>query len=182
MRLFTAIPLAESVESQLKQLTSRLKPAAPNLRWSHPESWHITLQFLGSTSDEQYACLLPRLAELKAPPIPIEFEGLGTFERAGVFILKVAPTPALVALQKRVVAATQLCGFKLEARPYRPHITLARTKPGSRSRELRTLLERAGEKTNFEQSPATEFRLYESHLSTTGSRYEVKCQFPLSGE
>jgi len=179
MRLFIAIPLAESVESQLKQLTNRLKPAAPNLRWSSPDSWHITLQFLGNASDEQYACLLPRLAELKASPIPIQFEGLGAFERAGVFILKVAPTPALAAMQKRVVAATQPCGFEAEDRPYRPHITLARTKPGSGKSELHALLERAGEKTHFEQFSATEFRLYESHLSPAGSTYEMKRRFPL---
>jgi len=193
MRLFIAIPLAESVQSQLKQLTNRLKPAAPNLRWSSPESWHITLQFLGATSDEQYTCLLPRLSALKASPIPIEFESLGTFERAGVFILKVAPTSPLVALQKRVVAATQPCGFEQEDRPYRPHITLARAKLSSRgphgqvfvrgvdsrSSELRTLLERAGERTSFEQFKATVFRLYESHLSAAESKYEVKRRFPL---
>ncbi len=180
MRLFIAIPLGEAVEAELKRLTGRLRPAASHLRWSHPESWHITLQFLGNTTEEQYACLLPRLSELKASPIAIEFDGLGVFERAGVFILKVAPTPALVALQKKVVAATQPCGFEPEDRPYHPHITLARSNAGNRGRELRSLLERAGERVRFEQIHATEFRLYESHLSATGSKYEVKCRLPLA--
>jgi 2'-5' RNA ligase len=179
MRLFIAIPLGEAVEAALKRLTARLRPAAPDLRWSAPESWHITLQFLGNTTEEQYACLLPRLRELGAAPFAIDFEGLGIFERAGVFLLKVAATPELVALQKRVVAATQPCGFEPEDRPYRPHITLARAKAGNRSRELRTRLERAGESGHFERIIATEFRLYESHLSAAGSRYEVKCRFPL---
>jgi 2'-5' RNA ligase len=179
MRLFIAIPLGEAVEAALQRLTGRLRPAAPDLRWSAPESWHITLQFLGNTTEEQYGCLLPRLSELKAAPFAIDFEGLGIFERAGVFFLKVAPSPALAALQKRVVAATQPCGFEPEDRPYRPHITLARAKSGNRSRELRALLERAGPKVHFERVIATEFRLYESHLSSAGSRYEVKCVFPL---
>ena len=179
MRLFIAIPLGEAVETELKRLTARLRPAAPDLRWSHPEAWHITLQFLGNANEEQYACLLPRLSELKAAPFSIDFEGLGVFERAGVFLVGVTPTPALVALQKKVVAATQPCGFEPENRPYHPHITLARSKSGSRGRELRALLERAGEGVRFERFFAAEFRLYESHLSAAGSKYEVKCRFPL---
>ena len=96
MRLFIAIPLGAAVETELKRLTARLRPAAPDLRWSHPEAWHITLQFLGNANEEQYACLLPRLSELKAAPFSIDFEGLGVFERAGVFLVGVTPTPALV--------------------------------------------------------------------------------------
>ncbi len=121
----------------------------------------------------------PRLSEVKAAPIAIGFEGLGVFERAGVLLLGVAPSPALVALQKRVEAATQPCGLEPEDRPYRPHITLARSKSGNRGRELRALLERAGESLRFERFLATEFRLYESHLSAGGSKYEVKCRFAL---
>jgi len=181
MRLFIAIPLGEAVETELKRLTARLRPAAPNLRWSSPESWHITLQFLGNANEEQYACLLPRLSALNAPPIAIDFEGLGVFDRAGVFFLGVAPTPVLTALEKKVVAATQPCGFEPEDRPYHPHITLARLKSGSRGRELRTLLERAGGGARFERFTASEFRLYESHLSAAGSQYEVKCRFLLTG-
>lgn len=182
MRLFIAIPLSAAVEAELKQLTARLRPLAPDLRWSLPESWHITLQFLGSTNEEQYACLLPRLAGLNAPPtaidpVPIDFDGLGLFETSGVFVLKVVPAPALLALQEKVVAATHLCSFKPETRPYRPHITLARSKSKSRSSELHPLLDRTGEKVSFHRHFATEFRLYESHPSAAGSRYEVRARF-----
>lgn len=179
MRLFIAIPIGEAVEAELKRLTDRLRPAASDLRWSHPEAWHITLQFLGNTTEEQFACLLPRLAELKAAPFAIEFEGLGAFERAGVFILNIAPAPALAVLQQRVAAATRPCGFEPEDRPYRPHITLARLKSGNRNRELRTLMDLAGQTVRFGPLIATEFRLYESHLSAAGSKYEVKGRFQL---
>jgi RNA 2',3'-cyclic 3'-phosphodiesterase len=181
MRLFIAIPLSEAVGSELKRLTGRLRPAAPNLRWSLPEAWHITLQFLGNASEEQYACLLPRLRQVNSAPFAIAFEELGVFERAGVFFLGVTPSPALMALEERILAATRPCGFEPEDRPYRPHITLARSKGGNRGRELRTLLSRAGEDRRFGRIQATEFRLYESHLSASGSKYEVKCSFPLGG-
>jgi RNA 2',3'-cyclic 3'-phosphodiesterase len=180
MRLFIAISLSAAVEAQLKQLTATLQPLAPHLRWSHPESWHITLQFLGNATEEQYAHLLPRLSGLKASPFAIDFDGLGVFEPSGVFILKVAPAPALIALQIKVVEATQPCGFEPETRPYRPHITLARSKSASRISELRPLLDRPGQKVSFDRLLATEFRLYESHPSTAGSSYEVINRFPLT--
>jgi len=184
MRLFIAIPLGETVEIALKRLTVRLQSAAPNLRWSSPESWHITLQFLGSASEQQYECLLPRLRALKPAAFAIQFEGLGIFERAGVFFLGVAPAPALVALQKRIMAATQPCGFEPPervdlGRPYRPHITLARSNAKDKGRELRVLLDRAGERQHFDEFRVTEFRIYESHTLPSGSRYEVKCRFPM---
>jgi len=179
MRLFIAIPLGEAAEAELKRLIARLRPAAPDLRWSAPEDWHITLQFLGTTSEEQCACLLPRLSGLNRAPIAIDFEGLGVFDRAGVFFLGVRRSPALEELQSRVVAATGFCGFEPEERPFRPHITLARSKAGDRNRALRGLLERAGSDYRFARFSATEFRLYESFLSQSGSRYEVRGRFSM---
>jgi hypothetical protein len=46
-----------------------------------------------------------------------------------------------------------------------------------RLRRFDTLLGRAGERVRSERLLATEFRLYESHLSAAGSRCEVKCRF-----
>ena len=98
------------------------------LRWSMPESWHITLQFLGSTGETQYECVVARLRALHAAPVPIELDELGFFDRAGIFFAGVAFTPELLARQQQVRAATIPCGFTPEERPYHPHITLARSK------------------------------------------------------
>lgn len=179
MRLFVAIPLVGGVEAEVKRLTARLRPAVPGLRWTQAETWHITLQFLGNANEDQYACLLPGLSELKAAPFSVDFEGLGAFERAGVFFLAVRPSPALVALQKEVTAGTERCGFAQEKRPYHPHITLARTRSGDRNRELRAVLARAGDRVRFDGFVAREFHLYESHLSASGAEHEIKCRFPL---
>jgi RNA 2',3'-cyclic 3'-phosphodiesterase len=179
MRLFLALPLAESVAAELARLTSRLRAAAPDLRWSAPESWHITLQFLGSTTPEQFDCLIARLAALPSPPVPIRLAGLEIFDRAGILHLGVEPTPPLVALHQSVVAATTPCGFEPESRPHHPHITLARVKGRSASRSLRALAARLPGQGNFTGFTAREFLLYESRPSAAGSTYEVRHRFPL---
>ncbi len=181
MRLFIAIPLADSVVAELSRLTGRLRSNSAALRWPAPESWHITLQFLGNTNEEQYGCLIGRLAELHCPAVPIQLGEPSIFDRAGIFYAGVELTPQLVALERRVVAATALCGFEPESRPYRPHITLARAKAGNRARELCGLMASVPARIRFSRFTALEFLLYESHLSPSGSTYEVRCRFPLVG-
>jgi len=180
MRLFIAIPLAASVIDELRAASSRLRSHADGLRWTAPESWHVTLQFLGNTTPEQYACVIARLSELHAPPVPVSLENLDCFERAGVLIARVRLAPELLSLQQRVTAATQPCGFVPETRPFQPHITLARGK--GPKRDLSQLKERIRRSQNFTRFQAREFLLYESFLSSTGSRYEVRARFPLAGD
>ncbi len=178
MRLFIGIPLEPAVVEQLARLVARLQRPADGLRWSRPETWHITLQFLGETSAEQLACTASKLRTLSPAPFSIQIEGLGFFDRAGVFFAGVRLNPELVALQRSVVAATSGCGFPQDDRPYHPHITLARTKGHGAS--MRDLKPRVGRVPPFSSSATREFLLYESFLGPGGSRYEIRERFPLS--
>ena len=179
MRLFAGIPLAAAVIDELSTISVRLRSSTDGLRWSAPESWHITLQFLGNTGQEQYECTVARLHELRSPRFPIQLEGLGLFERAGVFFAGVRLTPELRALQQRVTAATGLCGFIPETRPYHPHVTLARTKGKGRTHGLNELKARIHRQPAFTSFVAGEFVLYESVTRTTGALYEVRERFSL---
>jgi len=177
MRLFVGIPLSEAAGAELSRLTSRLRTAEgqSGLRWSKPESWHITLQFLGNVSEEQFSCLVERLGEVRGAPFTVLLGRLGVFARAGVFHAEAELSPHLVALQQRITAATAGCGFEADERPYRPHITLAR------GRKLHGFKVRIRDARTLPSFRATEFLLYESHLSSAGSSYEIRRRFPLTG-
>jgi len=178
MRLFIGIPLAFAVIDELRAISTRLRSADDDLRWTAPESWHITLQFLGKTSPEQYACVVARLHALHAPPVPVCLEELGYFDRAGILFAGIRITPELLSLQERVTAATQPCGFIPETRPFQPHITLARAK--GRQRGLGDLKAKLTHSSSFTRFTAHEFLLYESFLSSSGARYEIRARFPLA--
>ena len=177
MRLFIGIPLAAGVVEELAVLTERLKSPSDGLRWSRPAGWHITLQFLGKTSPEQYACLVPALGQIRFSPFTIQLEAPGFFDRAGVFFAGVRLSPQLIQLQELVVAATKPCGFVPEDRPYHPHITLARTK-GRRS-ALGALKPQIVHVKAFPGFTAREFLVYESFPRPGGSRYEKRDQFAM---
>jgi len=181
MRLFIGIPLSAKVVDELSAICQRLRSERDGLRWSSPDSWHITLQFLGETSQEKYGCLVPRLRELRSTGPPVQIEGLDCFDRVGVFFAGVTVSPELANLQRLVTAATARCGFAPETRPYHPHVTLARVKGGDRRSEgLRALKNKTDRAPRFTSFVAQEFILYEAFLSPSGSRYEVRERFGLA--
>jgi RNA 2',3'-cyclic 3'-phosphodiesterase len=179
MRLFVGIPLSPTVIDELTKLTARLHTKDDSLRWAPPESWHVTLQFLGSTDQQQYNRLIPRLREIHLPHVPIRLESTGIFDRAGIFFADVNPAPALLVLQQSIIAATAPCGFVPESRPYHPHITLARAKDKDAPSALHHLKSRIDREPKFTTFMADEFVLYESFTAPTGARYEIRERFPL---
>jgi RNA 2',3'-cyclic 3'-phosphodiesterase len=175
MRLFIGIPMAEAVVHELASVRAQLERSGDGLRWSAPQSWHVTLQFLGNTSADRLQCLGGELRAIVSPLVPVKLEGLGFFDRAGVFFASVLLSPELIALQREVVSATSRCGFVAETRAYQPHITLARKRgQGSGIRRLKAAVL---PEPRFPAFAAREFLLYESFLGSAGSRYEVRERF-----
>jgi RNA 2',3'-cyclic 3'-phosphodiesterase len=179
VRLFVAIPLPSPVIEALDSVQRSLRGAGDGLRWSSPETWHITLQFLGECSAETSECVIERLAEIRSPRVPVVLKGTGIFDRAGVFWAGVEVSTELRKLQRQVVAATAQCGFTAEDRPYHPHVTLARAKGDDRVSVLRKLQRRARQDFAFPPFIAAEFLLYGSFLGPGGTRHEVRRSFPL---
>jgi 2'-5' RNA ligase len=179
MRLFVGIPLAAEVVDALERISRSLRSANDNLRWTSPETWHITLQFLGETPIEKYRCVVQHLREIKAPAVAVCLHGTGFFDRAGVFFAAVKVSAELRLLERLVVAATVQCGIDAEDRPYHPHVTLARAKGDDRLRALRKLQTLTRSDFEFPSFTAREFLLFESFLGSDGAHHEVRDHFPL---
>jgi 2'-5' RNA ligase len=182
MRLFLGIAVPSDVADEIAHRIEPLVRLGSELRWSSPQTWHVTLQFLGKADENQYGCVVDRLREIEFPTFAVRIAGAGFFDRAGVFFVEVAQTPELLALQKLVVAATQRCGFVAEDRAYSPHITLARSRGRTGAGPLvplKAALRNAPELMSMEFS-VDEFLLYESVAQPRGSRYDVRARFPLS--
>lgn len=182
MRLFIGIPLGSEAIDALEKFSQGLRSAGDGLRWSSPDSWHITLQFLGETSNEKCACVVDRLRKVRSPAVLVHLEGTGFFERAGVFFAGVSVSAEMAQLQNQVLAATAHCGLIAEDRPFHPHVTLARAKGDNRTKALRRLRQRIEANAAFPAFEATKFVLYEAFLGGAGSRYEVRARFRLGDQ
>lgn len=179
MRLFVGIPLPASVIDELSEITRPLRSHFTGFRWTTPDSWHITLQFLGNTNQETCDCVVSRLRALQSRAVPVRLEGFDCFARTGAFFAGVAVSPQLESLQQRVTAANRNCGFEPERRPYHPHLTLARSKREVNIEELWALTGRVSRTGFAPEFLAREFVLYESFLGRKGSQYEIRARFPL---
>jgi len=80
-RLFVAALPPPAVVDALRGAVRPLRLAAPGLRWSPPDQWHVTLAFLGPVPAERRADLDARLARVavRHGPIPVEAVGGGQF-------------------------------------------------------------------------------------------------------
>ena len=95
------------------------------------ERLHITLHFLGDVPTER----LGEIAEgLQGPFEPFELEfGHGGVWPNGIAVLEPADTPPqLERLHATLSDAVVALGLAVDARPFRPHVTLARKARGAR--------------------------------------------------
>jgi len=159
-----------------------LRPQWPDLRWSSPDKWHVTLSFLGEVAEAKLDELAVRLARAagRHPAAELAIGRGGAFpsmKRARVFIAHIdCDQSALGALAASVAAAARRAGAPPpdEGRKYRPHLTLART------RQPTDLSELIGTLTDFVGAPwrATEVELIRSHLGPNAG-YETLGSWPL---
>ncbi len=130
------VPEALKDHSDLKVLVGKmkrtLKDREKEVRWSPPDMWHITLQFLGELNNEEltrvYAAInswQPQIKELE-----LKIQGVGAFPDpldARVLWLGVQNSQELKKLQQGLKAHLNSHQIDtVEDRPFLPHLTLAR--------------------------------------------------------
>lgn len=127
---FIGIGTNELIQAALAEWQDELKAYVPMKLWPRPEEFHITLQFLGATTDEQLDKIKVAWQERDfGKAFSLDVAGVDTFgspKQPRVVWAGVKPLDKLQALHQKVTASTKTAGFQLEDRPYRPHITLGK--------------------------------------------------------
>lgn len=187
-RTFLAVELPQAARAAVSAELERLSRALPGVRWVSPESVHITLAFLGELDDERLRAAheAAELAATIARPFTVALGGLGTFgspRAPRVIWLGVrGDEAALRWLQQRLADALAERGFPREARPFAPHLTLARLKSRLPDEELATLRRLVSTNTgDIVRWRATELSVMKSELARTGARYTQLAGYPLEG-
>jgi RNA 2',3'-cyclic 3'-phosphodiesterase len=178
MRLFLALPIPKEITHRLMHLQQRVAAKIPGARWASPDSFHVTLKFLGNTPEASLPAIRERLLQVRATPFDVEVGGLGLFLRPGIFYASVQAHRQLKSLAHKIEETMQICGFAPEDKEYRPHITIARFR-GRPAEKALTVLTRENPKRIFGSFHADAFLLYRSVPSPQGSHYEVLDRFSL---
>ena len=133
VRAFLAVELPLEARSALAAVVAGLDAARlRHLRTVRPESIHLTIRFLGEVPAAQTAAIAAAVSEPAADWTPFELElgGVGAYPspgRARVLWVGLAGDLArLIDLHGEVADVLASLGFAREARPYSPHLTVAR--------------------------------------------------------
>src|SRR5271169_4153882 len=77
MRLFIALDIDAGIRERITAFRDQMRQLAPDVRWVSPETFHVTLQFLGETKKLDEICRA--LQTLQSPPVCLAFRGAGFF-------------------------------------------------------------------------------------------------------
>src|ERR1700758_2415129 len=113
MRLFVALDIDPDIRRRIGEFRAQMQPYAPDVRWVGPETFHVTLQFLGETkklTETQGA-----LRQVKGSPITLAFRNAGFFpppRAPRVFWVGIESDQNLQELVKAIAEALQPLGFE----------------------------------------------------------------------
>lgn len=175
-RLFAALPVPEEISDRLLALQEDL----PGARWRRRDHHHITLQFFGAVNTEVAEEIATSLEALHAPGLSLTLEGVGWFGRKAPHSLyaRVAESDALRDLAADCRKLARRLGLKIDAKPFKPHITLAYCRE-TPLQQVRTWSETFQPLTS---APflVDQFHLYESFTgSGRQSRYQSQADYRL---
>lgn len=186
-RIFLAIEFPSVVVERFTDHIKRLRARLPDVRasWNRPGSFHLTLKFIGETRFRNVDGLsqAAECATNDFRPFALTVEGSGVFPRKGapgVLWLGIKDhTNQLSALHTRLEEECAQLGFPKEIRQFNPHVTVARLRKVSGSRELAGLHQQIG----FPpiEMQVSELLVIRSELSSNGSKYttisthELRC-------
>lgn len=151
MRTFIALELSTEIQQTLAEEQQRMlahlraeglhrlvRPVAPT-------NAHLTLRFLGETTDAQVKAIEQQLSTVAQdhPRFGLTLTGVGCFpslKKPSVLWLGIGgEVAALSHLQEEIENLAQSAGFVADRRTFSPHITLARVRRGARTQEVRQL-------------------------------------------
>lgn len=193
IRAFVAVELDAPLRQALAQVQATLRgqlqqAVDPDVRiqWVKPESIHLTLKFLGAIPEERVSDIRAALARVACghSRFTVDVEGLGVFPDVHaprvLWVGLTAHGDTLTRLAADVETGLAALGFPPEARPFNPHLTLARIK--ERSRDVGRALSAGGaltQEARLGALPVAALSLMKSDLQPSGSVYTQLQEIPL---
>ena len=129
IRTFVAIEI--NAGPRLRRIIDQLDQVGPPVRIVRTPKLHLTLKFLGQTTEDEVPDLVRILDEFSADASGIDTHllGLGAFpnrKKPRVIWTGIQESPAVTVLQTTLDQPLCEAGWPRDERPWRPHVTLAR--------------------------------------------------------
>lgn len=175
-RLFCSIGIDKAGVDLISAYCAGIAPFFREARpsWTDPANFHLTLYFFGEMEEAASLALRGKIRGMEGR------YGRVTLSKPEILMLPSARAPRVLSMGMRVQPPEEIArlvrdltqiaaesGTKVELRPWRAHLTLARLKAPLYSRDFRSVA-----LPDLQVSPQG-FELMESFLSREGPTYEV---------
>lgn len=175
-RTFIAVKTSLSEENfeLYSGIKSKLKDSFIN--WVDKDNLHLTLFFLGDTTENQILEISKKLNEILTDFSSFDFSlhGMGVFKNMHdprVIWFGIDKDKELKSLKGIIDKVITSVGFESEEREFRPHLTIGRIKNLKQKNELKELLEKYRDH-EFQKIQIKEVIFYESILTPRGPIYK----------
>src|SRR5271167_378595 len=118
MRLFVALDIDADIRARIADFRNQMRPLAPVVRWVGPETFHVTLQFLGET--KKLAEIQSALRLVRGSPITLVLRDAGFFptpKSPRVFWIGIESDRKLQELVNAIAEVLRPLGFERDKGP-----------------------------------------------------------------
>jgi len=178
IRSFVSVNIDDELRSVFGKVVEELKQSGARVRWVKPQSFHLTLKFLGNVNMEEVPEISKAVEQCveDIEPFSIVFEGLGGLPRDNhprvIYVAVSEGAEQLKHIAARLEEEMARFGVQREERQFKPHLTLGRLKSFSGANRLIEMIhERATEP--FGAFEVSEVCLMMSRLKQDGAEYTV---------
>lgn len=176
-RTFIAVPvpITEALRNEIEMFKNELYHE--KIRWVKSSQMHITLAFLGDTTENDVSAVIQELpAHLnKFEAFIADFKGLGVFpkpSRPRVVWVGAGPGEKWMELQSSIDRMLKRLDVSYDQKNFHPHLTLGRIKYLRQLNLLEHLLSKYKSYT-FQSVTISEVHYYESILKPGGASYKL---------
>ena len=177
MRIFLSIPVPNVVKNIKQMLTSTCENERVEIRWVKHNNLHLTVQFLGSVSEEKVTKIRREVENIVSSinPFALTVSKTGCFpgtSKPSVLYLGIGGNvEALNALVVKINDKMSQIGFKKDSELFIPHITVAKINyPQKFNPDLSIFLNSTYDEVEFS---VDKIQLLESKTLTEGVVYET---------
>ena len=150
VRAFISVDFTDKlIQERIKDLQDEISSSGAHLRLVNTEILHITLEFLGDITEDQVTVVKEVLEELKFGLIKLNVKNPNVLPNENyirvVYCELDGDIEPLKEIQKTLREKLRINGFKVDNRPFKPHLTIARVKSAKNRKELIRVIKQLSE-------------------------------------
>ncbi|MDF2606112.1 MAG: transporter permease [Bacillales bacterium] len=129
MHTFIGLRIPIEISKELFDFGNKLKGKIQLKQWTYLDDLHITLKFIGETSEDTLKLLMEKINDIKYDKINVKITGIDTFgnpKTPRVVYFGLDYSNELIELHKVIQILCKDLGLKLDPKPFKPHITIAK--------------------------------------------------------